>query len=316
MRGGAGAGHGKQQTRFCLSVTMEMKKSIMGYSPGGPKPFLRVALATPNLVAPARGIMESGLSLGTDGMGSRAFLTYESNVLYALRFMVDKGVVGGCWVTLPKGKYCLGPNGKVGAGVLNASGSSASASASASHHHHATATHCQIEAHVHAKDLIAHAPEGEWARLAPLRVLSFDIECAGRKVGIFFLSFSFFFILLLPPTKKKLTLVVAFFSPPQNHKKKQGHFPEPSQDPVIQIASMVTVREGRQREKVQKKRAREKRKKEKNSHLFFSFSFSSLPSLSHLRKKPYLFHRSKASPPRRSRTSSRLTAAPRSPEPK
>lgn len=42
---------------------------------------------------------------------------------------------------------------------------------------------------------------GEWSRIAPLRILSIDIECAGRK----------------------------------------GHFPEPQQDPVIQIASMVTV---------------------------------------------------------------------------
>jgi DNA polymerase delta subunit 1 len=193
MRGGAGAssaGGGKQQTRFCLSVTMEMKKSIMGYSPGGHTPFLKVTLSTPTLVSPAKGIMESGLSLGTEGLGSRAFLTYESNVMYTLRFMVDKGVVGGCWVTLPKGKYALGPRGKVGVGVLDSSGSSAAAGASssadgASHSSsstHATATHCQIEAHVHARDLIAHAPEGEWARLAPLRVLSFDIECAGRKV--------------------------------------------------------------------------------------------------------------------------------------
>lgn len=204
MRGGAGAGgHGKPQTHLCLSVTMEMKKSIMGYSPGGPKPFLKVALATPNLVAPARGIMESGLSLGSDGAGSRAFLTYESNVLYALRFMVDKGVVGGCWVTLPKGKYALGPNGRVGAGVLNAAASAASTSAShasaSASSHHATATHCQIEAHIHAKDLVAHAPEGEWARLAPLRVLSFDIECAGRKVRFFF------FFLFVEKEKRRRT---------------------------------------------------------------------------------------------------------------
>lgn len=26
-----------------------------------------------------------------------------------------------------------------------------------------------------------HEPEGEWARVAPFRILSFDIECAGRK---------------------------------------------------------------------------------------------------------------------------------------
>lgn len=46
-----------------------------------------------------------------------------------------------------------------------------------------------------------HAAEGEWSKLAPLRILSFDIECAGRK----------------------------------------GIFPEPEQDPVIQIANLVTV---------------------------------------------------------------------------
>ncbi len=48
--------------------------------------------------------------------------------------------------------------------------------------------------------LIGHAPEGPWARLAPLRILSFDIECCGRK----------------------------------------GTFPEPEVDPVIQIANCVT----------------------------------------------------------------------------
>lgn len=50
------------------------------------------------------------------------------------------------------------------------------------------------------KDLVSHSPDGEWANIAPLRVLSFDIECAGRK----------------------------------------GIFPEANVDPVIQIAAMVT----------------------------------------------------------------------------
>lgn len=44
-------------------------------------------------------------------------------------------------------------------------------------------------------DLISHAPEGEFSKMAPFRILSFDIECAGRK----------------------------------------GHFPEPKHDPVIQV---------------------------------------------------------------------------------
>lgn len=47
---------------------------------------------------------------------------------------------------------------------------------------------------------ISHAPEGNWSKIAPLRILSFDIECAGRK----------------------------------------GIFPEASVDPVIQIANMVS----------------------------------------------------------------------------
>lgn len=49
-------------------------------------------------------------------------------------------------------------------------------------------------------DFISHTPEEQWSRMAPLRILSFDIECAGRK----------------------------------------GIFPEAHTDPVIQIANMVT----------------------------------------------------------------------------
>jgi DNA polymerase delta subunit 1 len=59
---------------------------------------------------------------------------------------------------------------------------------------------CQIEASVDYHDLIAHPHDGEWAKMAPLRILSFDIECAGRK----------------------------------------GVFPEANEDPVIQIANVVT----------------------------------------------------------------------------
>lgn len=66
---------------------------------------------------------------------------------------------------------------------------------------------CQVQAHSdvgRASSLIAHAPDGEWQKIAPLRILSFDIECAGRK----------------------------------------GIFPEAEHDPVIQIANMVTRQGG------------------------------------------------------------------------
>lgn len=61
-------------------------------------------------------------------------------------------------------------------------------------------SNCQIEAEISYRDLIAHKPEGEWSKMAPLRIMSFDIECAGRK----------------------------------------GIFPEATHDPVIQIANIVT----------------------------------------------------------------------------
>jgi len=62
-------------------------------------------------------------------------------------------------------------------------------------------SNCQIEAQMSYRDMIAHKPVGEWSKMAPLRILSFDIECAGRK----------------------------------------GIFPEPQHDAVIQIANIVTT---------------------------------------------------------------------------
>ena len=79
------------------------------------------------------------------------------------------------WVEVPQGKYAVVPE---------------------KDRH----SQCQIEASMHYKDLIAHSNDGEWLKMAPLRILSFDIECAGRK----------------------------------------GIFPEPEEDPVIQIANVVT----------------------------------------------------------------------------
>eukprot|EP00731_Ephydatia_muelleri_P039241 Em1255g1a len=65
---------------------------------------------------------------------------------------------------------------------------------------------CQIELDISWEEFISHLPEGEWQKMAPVRILSFNIECAGRK----------------------------------------GVFPEPEKDPVIQIhvANMV-VSQGR-----------------------------------------------------------------------
>ena len=59
----------------------------------------------------------------------------------------------------------------------------------------------QIEADIYYNEIIPRKPEGEWSKVAPLRILSFDIECQGRK----------------------------------------GYFPEAEHDPVIQIANSLSV---------------------------------------------------------------------------
>lgn len=103
---------------------------------------------------------------------------------------------------------------------------------------------CQYEVDIGWTDFISHPAEGDWQRIAPLRVLSFDIECAGRK-GFFFSSLEFFscavpnFFFFLKSIqdvvkldgKSKHILILVFFL--------LGIFPEPEKDPVIQIASMV-----------------------------------------------------------------------------
>ncbi|KAL2912943.1 DNA-directed DNA polymerase delta [Polyrhizophydium stewartii] len=115
--------------------------------------------------------------INVPGLGIvRIDLTFESNIPFPLRFMIDTKIQGASWVGLPAGSYKLRqPDERLST--------------------------CQIEIDANFQSIEAHQPEGDWSKIAPLRILSFDIECAGRK----------------------------------------GVFPEAQVDPVIQIANMVTV---------------------------------------------------------------------------
>ncbi|CAN8251712.1 unnamed protein product [Cochlearia groenlandica] len=153
-------------------IEMVQKRSIMYYQQQKSQNFLKITVALPTMVASCRGILDRGLQI--DGLGMKSFQTFESNIVFALRFMVDRDIVGGNWIEVPIGKYKK--NSK-------------------------NLSYCQLEFHCLYSDLISHAAEGEYSKMAPFRVLSFDIECAGRK----------------------------------------GHFPEAKHDPVIQIANLVTL---------------------------------------------------------------------------
>eukprot|EP00957_Ditylum_brightwellii_P175949 13397639-Ditylum_brightwellii.AAC.1 len=150
----------------------------------------------PTLVPTLKRIMEEGIDLpgvvrssdAKDTYGERgggeagnagmlSFQPFECNVPFVLRFMIDRSITGAGWLTLPKGTYKIRTDEKK------------------------KLTHCQLEVDISYDEIIPHKPEGEWSKIAPIRILSVDIECQGRK----------------------------------------GHFPEAEKDPVIQIANVVSV---------------------------------------------------------------------------
>jgi len=157
-------------------VEIVMRENLYYFNGNQKSPYIKISVTDPKHVSRVRSLIEKGE--GNYGrlwpITDSGLMTFD-NIQYVMRFMVDTKIAGMTWVEAPAGAYqMVTGNQKV--------------------------SNCQLEARIHYKDLIAHNFDGEFAKMAPLRILSFDIECAGRK----------------------------------------GIFPEPHFDPVIQIANMVT----------------------------------------------------------------------------
>ncbi|XP_018620048.2 DNA polymerase delta catalytic subunit [Scleropages formosus] len=165
-----------------LAVDIKRKESMYGFHGNRSVDFLRITMAKPRLIAPAKRLLEQGFKFGSFPLQS--YTSYEANIDFEIRFMVDSNMVGCSWIELPAGKYRVREEKGLADPELG---------------HPTKVSLCQYEVDVAWTHLVSHPAEGDWQRIAPLRVLSFDIECAGRK----------------------------------------GIFPEPDTDPVIQIASMV-----------------------------------------------------------------------------
>ncbi|XP_065070198.1 DNA polymerase delta catalytic subunit-like [Rhopilema esculentum] len=163
-----------------VAVELTEKESIYGFHNNTKIPYLKIYVSLQKLISPAKRILEAGFNCPPYGL--RSYATFESNIDFEVRFMVDSNIVGCNWIELPPKSYRI-----------------REASKSTSRGGLTPTSHCQIEVDVAVDKLISHEPEGDWDTVAPLRILSFDIECAGRK----------------------------------------GIFPEPEKDPVIQIANMV-----------------------------------------------------------------------------
>lgn len=78
--------------------------SMYGFHNGGLYPFLKIIVSLPKLVAPARRLV---CSVPLPPFQTVCHQSYESNIEYEIRFMVDSGIVGCNWIDCPPGELFL-----------------------------------------------------------------------------------------------------------------------------------------------------------------------------------------------------------------
>ncbi|OUM64108.1 hypothetical protein PIROE2DRAFT_66246 [Piromyces sp. E2] len=155
-------------------VEIVLRESIYHFHGNQKTPFIKITINLPKQLPGVKRKLENGIQIR--GFGERAFDTFDSTLNYDLRFMIDRNVTGVNWLECPPKKYTIRPKDECN-------------------------SNCQLEVDIYYEDLISHEAENEWSTIAPLRILSFDIECSGRP----------------------------------------GIFPDPKDDSVIQIANVVTI---------------------------------------------------------------------------
>jgi len=143
-----------------ISMELVVGTDIMGFHPSNEgQLFLKQSIVSPLFITPLRNCWEGGhhIRVGERGIpevrpGSTP--TFNSNLDPVLQFMVDKGVSGCQWC-----RVCLDEEGC------------------------AQDSHCDYEIQCEVSKLQVLSLE-ERSDLGPLRILSFDLEAAGRR-GVF-----------------------------------------------------------------------------------------------------------------------------------
>ena len=157
----------KKQQYYVKDIEIVDKINIYNYN-SDKEQYLKIILYDPKNVSFLRDFFERGYSIGNLRFEPQ---TFESKINFPLRFMVDRDIVGMSWVKIEHGKYKMSD---------------------------CPISNCQIEAWCSVEDVIPLSTHGEYSKLAPLRILSIDIECSSEG----------------------------------------GHFPVPEKDHVIQISNI------------------------------------------------------------------------------
>jgi DNA polymerase delta subunit 1 len=87
-------------------VEISMKENLWGYNGNQKTPFLKIILKDPKLLARARVVFEQGEVQFMD-MFQGPTLTFESNIQFLLRFMIDTKVLPHPKTPLPPTQPCL-----------------------------------------------------------------------------------------------------------------------------------------------------------------------------------------------------------------
>lgn len=87
-------------TQAVYAVELCRKCSMYGFHFNKLSPFLKITVAVPKLVAATRRVLNS---INIPPFGSINYQSFESNIEFEVRFMVDSGVVGCNWIECPAG---------------------------------------------------------------------------------------------------------------------------------------------------------------------------------------------------------------------
>jgi DNA polymerase delta subunit 1 len=135
------------------AIEVVRKESIMYYkgSADAKSDYLKIYTTHPQLVPTIRGWFERGFVFNLIQFSD---LTYESNMPYALRFMIDIGIVGAGWIKVPKDLYSIRESKNC-------------------------ISRMQLEVDTDYMCIHSISLDGEYSMIAPLRIMAIDIECLG-----------------------------------------------------------------------------------------------------------------------------------------
>ena len=85
------------------------KASVMHYQ-ADKATFIKIYVSLPKYVNQLRSNFENGSFSYPKGNNIFEQVTYESNLPYALRFMIDNEIGGMSWIKVPAGKYTVRTN--------------------------------------------------------------------------------------------------------------------------------------------------------------------------------------------------------------